>query len=73
MDSLLLFSNHIILICRFELAQESDVVFEIESQVAHLIFQHGNAFNTHAKGETCVFLAVDAAVFQHVGVNHAAA
>ena len=62
-----------LLIRRFELFQESDVVLEIESQVAHLVFEHSNALNAHTEGETSVFLAVDAAVFQHVGVNHSAA
>ena len=61
------------LVGRFKLFQETDVVLEIEPEVAHLVFEHCDALNAHTEGETGIFLAVDAAVFQHVGVNHSTA
>ena len=57
----------------FELLQEADIVFEVESDVVGAIFEHGHAFDAEAEGETAVFGTVDTAVFQHVGIHHAAA
>lgn len=38
--------------CRLsELAKKADVVVEEQSQVAHLVLEHGHALNTHAEGE----------------------
>ena len=54
-----------------ELPEEAYVVLEVQPEVFHLPFQHGYAFNSHAKRETGVFLRVYAAGFQDIGVYHA--
>ena len=56
-----------------ELAEEAHVVFEIEPQVAHAVFEHGDTFDAHAEGEARIFLRIDAVGLQYVGVDHAAA
>ena len=56
-----------------ELQQEPAVVFREQAQILHLILEVCDAFDTHAESESCIFLAVDAAGFKHVGVYHAAA
>ena len=56
-----------------ELPQEPDVVFEEQADVFYSIFEQGDAFDAHAEGEAGVFLAVDADIFEDVGVHHAAA
>ena len=56
-----------------ELLQEAHVVFEEQAQVLHAIAKHGEAFNTETEGITGVFGGVDAGVFEHLRVNHAAA
>ena len=56
-----------------ELPEEAHVVLEVQSQVLDLPFQHGYAFNSHAKREAGVLLGVYAAGFQDVGVYHAGA
>ena len=38
-----------------------------------LILEHGDALDAHAEGETGKDLGIDAAVAQHIGMDHAAA
>ena len=56
-----------------ELAEETDVVLEVEADVVGGVFEHGHALNAEAEGEAAVFFAVDAAVVEHIGIDHAAA
>ena len=56
-----------------ELLQETDIVLEVEADVIGAVLEHGHTLNAEAESETAVFGAVDAAVFQHVGIHHAAA
>ena len=60
-------------LCQLELFEETQVVFEEQTQVVDLVFQHGDTLDTHAEGKTCVFLWVNAARNQDVRVAHAAA
>ena len=63
----------LILIGRFELFKETDVVFEEVADVFDAVFEHGDSFNAHSEGKTGVFFTVDVARFQYVGVYHTAA
>ena len=58
--------------CRLELPQEPDIILEIMPDVLNAIQEHGNPFDSHSKGKTSVFVTVDVAGFQHVGIDHAA-
>lgn len=62
-----MFSNH-----RFELVQEAHVVFEEKAYVGDVVQTHGLPFNAHAEGKPRIAFRVNAAVFQHLGVHHAA-
>ena len=57
---------------QFKLLQEAQIVLEEQPQVVDAVFQHGNALHTHAEGKACVFLWVDAAGNENIGVAHAA-
>src|SRR5690242_13838123 len=56
-----------------ELLEEAQVVLEERAQVRDAVAQHGKALDAEAEGEACVALRIDAAVLQHVRVDHAAA
>ena len=56
-----------------KLLQKTLVVFEEESQVVDTVAQHRQALDTHAERITQVFLAVDADMAEHLGVDHPAA
>ncbi len=56
-----------------ELLQEAGVVLEVEADVVGLVLEHGHALDAESEGEAGVLLAVDAAVLEHVGIDHAAA
>ncbi len=56
-----------------EFVEEPGVVLGEEAQVVDLVLEVGDALYTHAECESRVFLAVDAAGFEHSGVYHAAA
>lgn len=56
-----------------ELTEETDIVLGEEAEVAHLIFQIGDALDTHAEGEAAVDLRVNAAGLKDIGIHHAAA
>ncbi len=58
---------------RFELFEEPHVVLREHSQVFYLVFEVGNALDTHTEGITAVHLAVDAAGVEYIGIDHAAA
>ena len=53
--------------------EEAEVVFEVEADVVGAVFEHGHALDAEAEGEAAVLLAVDAAVVEDVGIDHAAA
>src|SRR6185437_15347393 len=42
-------------------------------QVIDAIFQHGDAIDAHAPGKALIFVGVEAAIPEHVGMDHAAA
>ena len=56
---------------RFEFLKETHIVFGEHTQVLYLVFQVGDTLNSHAESKTGVLLAVDAACFEHIRVNHA--
>ena len=66
-------NNYALFSRSFELLQEADVVLEIEADVVGAVFEHGHALNAESESEPAVFGAVDAAVFEDVGIHHAAA
>ena len=53
--------------------QEADVVVVEQAHVRNAPGEHGRTLDAHAEREARVALRVDAAVAQHVGVDHAAA
>ena len=56
-----------------ELFQETDIVFIQQTHVVNFIFQQGDPLQAHAEGKTGIFLRVDIAHLQNVGMHHAAA
>ena len=42
-------------------------------QIGNAIFQHGNTFDSHAKGKPLIFVRVIATIFQHPRIDHARA
>ena len=50
--------------------EETYVVLAEQTKVLYLIFEVGNTLDTHTQGITAVYLAVDAASIQYVGVDH---
>ncbi len=61
-----------ILVSSFKLFEEAYIVLGEHAEVAHLVFQVGDTLHTQAEGITAVYLTVDAAELQHIGVYHAA-
>ena len=59
------------LVSRLELLQETNIVLGEHTQVGHVIFQVGDAFDAQTKGVTRINGAVYAAGFKHIGVYHA--
>ena len=57
---------------RHEFFEEAYVVFREKTEVLNLIFEIGNAFNTHAEGIAFVYVGVDAVGFEYVGIDHSA-
>src|ERR1700688_3048131 len=57
----------------WELFQEADVVLEEDLDVVDLIFQHGEAVDTHAEGEAADFFGVVVDEAVDGGVDHAGA
>lgn len=55
-----------------ELEKETAVIFREQAQILDLILQVGDTLYTHAEGEACIFLAVNAACLKHVGIHHTA-
>ena len=58
---------------QLKLLQELQVVLEEQPQVVDAVFQHGDALHAHAESETRVFLRVNAAGDEDIGVAHATA
>ena len=57
--------------CRCELFEEAGVVFGEHAQVAHTVFEVGDALYTHTECVAGVDLAVYAARLEDIGVDHA--
>ena len=57
----------------FELFEETGVVLGEHTEVGDAVLQVGDALDAHAEGIARVFLGVDAAELEHVGVDHTAA
>ena len=55
-----------------KLLEESEVVFEKQPQVAYLVLQQGDPFNTHTKSKSCVNRTVNPAIVKHCRVYHPA-
>ena len=53
--------------------QEPDVILGIKPQIVDAVLQLAYPFDTHPEGETRILFGVDAEIFQHFGMNHAAA
>ena len=56
-----------------ELPQETYIVLTEQADIVDAIFIHGGPFYAHAKCKPGVFVVIDAAIFQHFRVDHAAA
>src|SRR5947209_3665731 len=56
-----------------KLIEDSDVVFDEQTDVSYAVFAHGYAFDAEAEGPAAVLFGVDVAGFEDVGVDHAAA
>src|SRR5262249_2410338 len=56
-----------------QLLQEAEVVFVEEAHVVDVVPQHGDALDAKPPREPCKALGIDAAISEHVGVDHAAA
>ena len=57
----------------FKLFQKPHIILEKQPYIVNPVFEHGGALNAQAKGIAGVFAAVNFAIFEHNGVNHAAA
>ena len=55
------------------MGEPAHVRFEEGAQIRHAVFEHGDAVDPHAPGESLIFIRIEAAVAQHVGMHHAAA
>lgn len=56
-----------------ELAEEAEIVFEIESEVADLIFKHSHTFDAHTESEAGIEFGIDTRGAEDVRVDHTAA
>lgn len=45
-----------------KLFQKPQIILAEQSQVFYLVFQHGDSFDTHTKGEASVFIRIDTTV-----------
>ena len=64
--------NSCSLVGALEEFEETDVVLAEEAKVLYLVLEIGAALDTHTECVARVYLAVDPAKFEHVGVNHTA-
>src|SRR6476659_6446950 len=53
--------------------EPAHVGLEEGAQVRHPVFEHGDAVDPHAPGEALVFLGIESAIAQDVGMHHPAA
>ena len=60
------------LVSSLKFLQESSVVLREHSQVAHAILEIGDSLDTHTKGVSAIYLAVDAALLEDIGIDHTA-
>jgi hypothetical protein len=56
-----------------ELRDEPRIVLEQETNIRDVVAEHQHALDAHSEGKTGVLLGVDAALGEHIGVNHPAA
>src|SRR4029078_6635544 len=52
--------------------EPAHVGLEEGAQVRHPVFQHGDAVDSHAPGEALIFVGIEAAIAQDVGMHHPA-
>ena len=57
---------------RFKFFKEAQVVFREHAQIAYLIFQISDAFDSHTESISCVYFAVDTTLLQNIRVDHSA-
>src|SRR5262249_19492366 len=55
------------------MGEPAHVGLEEGAQIRHAVFEHGDAIDPQPPGEALVFVGVEAAIAQHVGMHHAAA
>ena len=53
--------------------KETNVVLVKKTDIVYVVLEHQNSLNAHTECEAAVFLGVDTAVAEHVGVNHTCA
>ena len=55
-----------------KLFQETQIVFEKQSQVINAVTQHSQTLNTHTKGKAGVLVCIYITALKYIGVHHAA-
>src|SRR5271166_6974784 len=55
------------------MSEPAHVSVEKRAQVRHAVFEHGNAVDAHAPGETLIFVRIEPAIAQHIRMHHPAA
>jgi hypothetical protein len=63
----------VLLMSRPELLEEPDIVFEKQTNILNLVFQHGDTLYPHPKGKAGKLLTVNIAAIKYIWVNHATA
>lgn len=63
-------NSYALFVLRLELLQKAHVILKEIANVANVVAKHGNPFDTHAQREAGVHVGVDAALGEHVGVDH---
>src|SRR6185436_16117965 len=53
--------------------EPAHVGLEEGAQIGHSVFEHGDAVDTHAPGESLILVGIEAAIAHHIGMDHAAA
>src|SRR5579871_4859278 len=53
--------------------EPTHVGLEEGAQVGHAVFEHGDAIDAYAPGKALVLVGIEAAIFQHIRMHHAAA
>lgn len=61
------------LLMSLELSQKSHITMGERAKVGDLVLNHHHSLYAESEGEALVFVGINAAVLQHIGVHHAAA